>query len=150
MNAFQSAFGGGGNVGFTTIGFTLIAASLQANLAPGQIFHFGSSYVSSPIATGGIQRVYIPKSGTIKAAFVYGYATGAAGSSEMWSMSVRINNTSDTLIENLSSANATRVWKNEDLHIAVAAGDFFEIKTSTPMWVAGPTGVRFSDVIYIA
>jgi hypothetical protein len=130
-------------------GYTLIASSLGFNPTGGQTFHFGSSYVSTPLAADGVQRVYAPKGGLIKAAFVYGYANGTAGSGESWSMSVRLNSTSDTLIENLSVANATRVWKNENLNIAVVAGDWIEIKTVTPAWATSPTAVRFNAVVYI-
>ena len=102
----------------------------------------------APSPTANRWRVYIPKAGTIKAARIYSYA-GTAGSNENWSMYIRKNNTSDTLIQTLAVATADRVWANDALDIAVAAGDYIEIKEVQPTWATNPATVTRTGVIYI-
>jgi len=93
-------------------------------------------------------RVYIPKTGTIKAVYIYSYA-GTAGSAENWSMNVRKNNITDTLIQTLAASTNDRIWSNTSLNISVVAGDYVEIKEVQPAWVTNPATVTRSGVIYI-
>jgi len=102
----------------------------------------------APSTTAARWRVYIPKSGTIKVAFIYSYA-GTAGTGETWKMYIRLNNSSDTLIQDLLLANSNRVWSNTLLNIAVVAGDYIEIKEICPTWVTNPATVTRTGVIYI-
>lgn len=136
--------GGGG----TVVGYSVqLMAANASTTTDGQTIHFGIPQVA-PSTTGGNQRVYIPKSGTIKAAYVYANA-GTAGTGEAWVMHVRLNNTTDTQIQSLSLANANRVWSNTGLSIAVVAGDFIEIKSVNPTWATNPANVRLNATIYI-
>jgi hypothetical protein len=64
-------------------------------------------------------------------------------------MSIRVNNTTDYLIESLTLANSNRVWANDALNIPVVAGDYIEIKEVQPAWVTNPATVTRTGVLYI-
>jgi hypothetical protein len=119
----------------------------QATLTDAQTVYWGNS----PLAIGttaDITRVYIPKAGTIKACYIYAYA-GTAGTAENWSMYIRKNNTTDTLVQTLALSNQKRVWSNTSLSIAVVAGDYIQIKEVEPTWATNPATVTRTGIIYI-
>lgn len=100
------------------------------------------NFVSS--STEGIHRVYVPKAGTIRAAYVTFINSGTSGaSSETSSIYIRLNATTDTLVssavQNDTASITPFVVSNTSLSIAVAQGDFFEFKWTTPTWVTNPT-----------
>jgi hypothetical protein len=64
-------------------------------------------------------------------------------------MYIRVNNTTDNLIQTLAITNNNRVWLNAALNIAVTAGDFIEIKEVQPTWATNPATVTRTGVIYI-
>lgn len=102
----------------------------------------------APSTTAARWRVYIPKAGTIKTAYLFSYA-GTAGTNENWSTYIRLNNTSDTLIQTLAANTNARVWSNINMSISVVAGDYIEIKEVFPAWATNPATVTRNGVIYI-
>lgn len=98
--------------------------------------------------TGGLQKVRIPKTGTIKVAYVHTYSV-TAGSNESWSTYVRVNNTTDTLIQALAASTNEREWSNTALSIAVTQGDYIEIKFDNPTWGTNPANITVGGHIYI-
>ena len=92
---------------------------------------------------------YIPIAGTIKSIMIHTYCDTTAGSNENISMYFRLNNTTDTLIQTLGANTAYRSFLNSALSIAVAAGDWFEIKMVAPTWATNPSGMRFSGFVYV-
>ena len=86
--------------------------------------------------------MYITRAGTIKAASIYSYST-TAGSNNAWPMYIRLNNTTDTLIANLSLGTNERTRTNTSLNISVVAGDYIEIKLINPTWPTNPAGTIF-------
>ena len=139
----QLPAGGGGGLGYA---LSLRAAS-QSTTTDGQTLYWGGMLVA-PSTTANRWRVYIPKAGIIKAAYIYSFA-GTAGSGEAWMMNIRKNNATDTLIASVSLAAADRVWSNVALNIAVVAGDWIEIKEVCPTWATNPATVTRTGVIYI-
>lgn len=134
--------------GGSTVGYVVEArAASQATTTDAQTLYWGSMLVA-PSATANRWRIYIPKAGTIKAVYIYSYAT-TAGSNEAWAMNIRLNNTTDTLVQSLSAATNDRVWSNTSLSIAVAQGNYIEIKEVCPTWATNPATVTRSAVIYI-
>jgi len=132
----------------TLTGYALTLTALTlASLADGSTYYFGSKAVA-PSATANHARVYIPKAGTIKAAYIYAYCW-TLGSSENVSFYVRKNNTTDTLIETTALDGTDILIDNAALSIAVVAGDYIEIKIVCPTWVTNPGDVHFSGVVYI-
>jgi hypothetical protein len=102
----------------------------------------------APTTTANISKVYIRKAGTIKIAEIYCYS-GTAGTAESWSLYIRKNNTTDTLIATLAVATNERVFSNIGLSIAVAAGDYIEIKGVQPTWATNPATTIYGGYIYI-
>jgi len=128
-------------------GYTLSVQALTSSPADGATIYFGN-LPKAPVTTGGISKVYIPRSGVIKRAEIYCYS-GTAGTNQAWSGYIRLNNTTDTLIATLSVATSERVFSNSSLSIAVVAGDYFEIKFINPTWATNPLTTIFGGYIYI-
>jgi hypothetical protein len=102
----------------------------------------------APTTTAATSKVYIRKAGTIKIAEIYCYS-GTAGTNEAWSFYIRKNNTTDTLIATVSLATSERVISNTGLSIAMAAGDYFEIKAVNPTWATNPLTCIIGGYVYI-
>lgn len=98
--------------------------------------------------TAGSVKVRVPKSGTIKGAYVHSFST-TAGTGEAWPAYVRLNNSSDTLIDTVSLAAGEREWKNASLSIPVVADDYIEIKFVNPAWATNPANMTVGGHIYI-
>jgi hypothetical protein len=93
----------------------------------GTTYYIGN-FPRNPATTAGTSRVYIPKAGTITDAIFSIYSAGVAGSNNTMTVSIRLNNTTDYLIEQNSTAAANRNFTNNSLSIPVVVGDYIEIK----------------------
>ena len=131
----------------TLLGYTLGVQALTSSPTDAQTIYFGN-LPKAPTSTANISKVYIRKVGTIKIAEVYCYS-GTAGSNESWSIYVRLNNTTDTLIATVGASASERVFSNTSLNIAVAVGDYIEIKSINPTWSVNPLTTIFGGYIYI-
>lgn len=132
----------------TTIGYTIEFNCInQATTTDSQTVYWGSKNLAQQ-TTADIHRIYIPKSGTIKACMIHLHSA-TAGTAENWSMYIRLNNTTDTLVGTLALNTAHRLWSKTDLNISVTAGNYIEIKEIQPAWVTNPANVRRSGIIYI-
>lgn len=130
-------------------GYTLqLMAANAATLTDAQTIYFGGLAGLAPSTAGGAQRVYIPKAGTITRIDLIANA-GTVGTNQAWPLYLRVNNSTDTLIQSLVSTAAPRVWSNAALSIAVLDGDFIEIKSVNPTWTTNPANVRFAGVVWI-
>jgi len=96
-----------------------------------------------------LRRMYIPKAGVITVAYLYWYAAGEAGTSESVSVYIRKNNTDDTLVATIGNAEVSKVFSKTDLEIAVAQGDYIEMKIVCPTWATNPTNVYLTGVVYV-
>lgn len=123
-------------------------ADNQATTTDGQTLYWGCFPALALTTTADNVRMYIPKAGTIVAAQVFAHAA-TAGTGEAWVMNIRKNNTTDTQIASVALAAAQRLWAKYDLSIAVAAGDYIEIKEVCPTWATNPANVRRACSIYI-
>jgi hypothetical protein len=141
--AAQLPVSGGGN-GYV---INVMAASL-ATVADGATLYFGCLAGLAPQTTAQLARIYIPKAGTIVAAEIWARAA-TAGGAENWSAYIRKNNTTDTLIQTIAVGAATRRWTNTALAVAVALGDFIEIKLVNPTWVTNPATLALGGVLYV-
>jgi hypothetical protein len=121
--------------------------ALTSSPGDGATVYFGM-LPKAPITTANVSKVYIPKSGTVKRVEIYCYA-GTAGTSESWSLYIRLNNTTDTLIRTLAVSANERRFYNDALNISVVAGDYFEIKSVQPTWATNPATCIYGGYIYI-
>lgn len=103
-----------------------------------------------PNIAEGVSRAYIPKSGTIKSCYIHIANGGVLGSGETSTISIRVNNTTDTTVSSVITTNSTvQVFSNTNLSIPISAGDYIELKLVTPSWATNPTSVQFTCVVYI-
>ncbi len=133
--------GGGGG-----LGYTLFGQSAPYNPADSVTEYFGNLNKADTMKTR-VGRIYVPKAGTIKAVEIYSYAA-TAGTAEDWPISIRLNDTTDTLIATVGVANSERRWSNVALAIAVAVGDFLQFKSVNPAWATNPASVFHAAMIY--
>jgi hypothetical protein len=129
------------------LGYTLKVQALTSSPADGATVYFGM-LPKAPTTTANISKIYIRKAGTIKIAEIYCYS-GTAGSAESWSLYIRKNNSADTLIATLAVSASERVFSNAALSIAVAVGDYIEIKGVQPAWGTNPLTTIYGGYIYI-
>jgi len=142
-NGTSWAEAGAGSV----VGYTLTFLATTSAMADGQTYFFGGVPFTLT-QLDGAQRVYIPKAGTIKCAYIHVYAT-TIGSGENISVYLRKNATTDTLIATVGNTSQLRLFINTGLSISVSQGDYVEIKIVCPTWATDPAQVRWSGVIYV-
>ena len=132
--------------------YTLDIQALTSNPTQSQTIYLGQ-LPAAPTTTAATRKIYIRHGGTIKIANIYSYASTQAGSSAAtWSWYIRLNNTTDYLIQAVSLGTAERIRANSNLNIPVVAGDYVEIKFVNPAWgwwASIPQGVTFGWYIYI-
>lgn len=127
--------------------YTLFVQALTSAPADGATIYFGT-LPKAPVTTANISKVRIPRDGIIKQCRIHSYS-GTAGSNENWSMYIRKNNTTDTLVQTLALNTNEREWSNTSLNISVVAGDYIEIKLINPTWATNPNTTIFGGHIYI-
>ena len=133
--------------GGSSLGYQIMVQALTSSPVDAQTVYFGQM-PKAPITTAAVSKVYIRKAGTITQANIYVYS-GTAGTAEAWSLYIRKNNTTDTLIETISAAASERVFDNSSLSIAVAAGDYIEVKSIQPTWATNPLTTIYGGYIHI-
>lgn len=130
-------------------GYCLQFSGGQFNPNDATTYYFGINPQSSGV-TDGVNRIYIPRAGTITACYLVFDNSGTLGTTETSTLSIRLNNTTDYTVSS-SVANNVRptVYNNTALNIAVAAGDYIELKWACPTWSTNPTQVRLQAVVNI-
>lgn len=117
--------------------------------ADASTYYFGAIPTVAPSLTAAANRLYIPFAGIIRAANIY-IRCGVAGTSENFSVWVRLNNTTDYLITSTMDVSvASPIALNSAMNIPVVAGDYVEIKMTTPTWVTNPTSVMCRSSLFI-
>lgn len=127
-------------------GMVINVQALTSSPADGATVYFGM-LPKAPVTSAGTSKVYIRKACTLKVAEIYCYS-GTAGTSENWSLYVRKNNSSDTLIATLGVATNERIFSNAGLNISFVAGDYFEIKGIQPTWATNPATCIYGGYLY--
>lgn len=111
-------------------------------------YYFGSVNRGSG-TTAAQSKMYIRRSGVIRVAEAYWWANGVAGSNEDVSVYVRLNDTTDYLIQTVGAATQERNFTNAAINITVASGDFVEIKMVCPTWATNPTNGAFGGYLLV-
>ena len=133
------------------VGYTLMVQGLSlATVTNSTVYVFGNAPKIPTTTTMGLNRIYIPKAGTIKAAEIFAYST-TAGSAETWGMDIALNSATGrtNMIQNITTSSTTRRWANQSMSTVVAVGDYIEIRSLCPAWGTKPAVVVFSGNIYI-
>lgn len=103
---------------------------------------------AQPTATAQNRRMFIRKDGVIRFAEIYSRAN-TAGDNTNWSLYVRLNDTTDYLIQTVGVSANERIWTNSSLNIPVVAGDYVEIKMVNPAWGTAPANITFAGRLTI-
>lgn len=127
-------------------GFIINVQALTSSPTDSQTVYFGM-LPKAPITTANVSKVYLRKACTLKIAEIYCYS-GTAGTAEAWSLYVRKNNTTDTLIKTLTVNTSERVFTNNALNISLIAGDYIEIKGIQPLWATNPATTIYGGYLY--
>ncbi|HEY6019283.1 MAG TPA: hypothetical protein VIY48_05080 [Candidatus Paceibacterota bacterium] len=138
----------------TFVAYVMLASGAQFSPADATTYFFGSVQNASPTTTAAQRKIFIPKAGTIKRVDIALHNNaGVAGSGETSTMSLRLNNTTDTTlstgITTTATSGNTTFFNVTGLSVAVVAGDFVEIKWVTPTWVTNPTNLNVDVRIYV-
>lgn len=134
----------GGGLGYA---INVMAASL-GTVTDAATYFFGAMSGLAPQTTAVRAPLYIPKSGTIKVAYIT-WRAATAGTNENVSMYIRMNNTTDTLVQTIGNTSAVKIFTKTDLNIAVSQGDYFEMKLVCPTWATNPATLALGGVVYI-
>lgn len=117
----------------------------NATLAPGDAttYYVGVNNYSTTIASGA--RVIIPVSGTINTCYVTFWVAGTLSSSQTSTVSLRLNNTTDTTISSATTqSSASQTFSNTSMGLSVSAGDYIVVKWVTPTWTTNPTNLSIT------
>jgi len=127
-------------------GYSINFGALQTTIAASTTYYFGMTGIAGT-TTANVRRVYIPLAGTIKE--IYFYIRSSVTSSENWTVSLRLNNTTNTTIATIGNTSGDKVFSNSNLNVTVVAGDYFEITTTTPAWVTPASNSNFYGTLII-
>lgn len=98
-------------------------------------------------AANAVNSVNQKRAGTITEVYFAILVGGVNGSNETGSLMIRVNNTTDNTIVNNTVVWNTGVTLTEynttGLSIALAAGDFWQVKIDPPTWTTNPTAVFY-------
>lgn len=146
--SITSSGGGGGGLGYS---LKLGGSDTTANPANGGFTYFlGSSALGGPNTTYDKEKVYVPKTGTIKSIFVRTIVNGTLGTTEAVVHKVNINNGGATGTGvSLTYDTVNNIGVSAAESIAVTTGDYIALTFTTPTWATPPTTVAWEAWIYI-
>lgn len=132
-------------------GYALQFSGSIAAPADATTYYIGNNFFDAVVSTtAGLAKIRIPKSGTITKIYLEVRNRGTAGTTEVSTISVRLNNTTDTAISAAFITSTTpNAFSNTAVGVAVVAGDYIEIKWVAPTWVTNPTLVDIWGVVYV-
>jgi hypothetical protein len=132
------------------LGYTLLLGFAGTSLADSSTYSFGANFNAGPLTTGALNfpAGHILKSGIIKK-IASTFVCTTTGTNETSELLIRLNNTTDYLIDNtiIFTSNNNNLYYNTN--IAVSEGDYIHGKLITPAWATNPTIVRCVITIYI-
>lgn len=126
---------------------TMQVQAAQSNPSSGATIFFGNLALQ-PNTAGATRKIYVRKKRVIRGAELYSRAS-TAGSNENWSFYIRVNDTTDYLIQTVGVSANERIWSNMALSIELNAGDYFEIKAVNPTWGTPPASFTIAGNILL-
>jgi hypothetical protein len=128
-------------------GYAINLGAASTNINASTTYYFGVPQLTVT-GTTAIRRVYIPQTGTIIGGQIYARATSAT-STQTWTLSIRLNNTTNTTFASTANNSLDKIFSATGLSIAVVAGDYIEITTTTPAWSVAPGATFIYGSIFI-
>jgi hypothetical protein len=123
------------------------AISVTAPVDATTYFNVTPGFASGTSSAFG--RIYIPAAGTITAVYLSAAASGTVGTNETSTVSLRLNDTSDTTISSAVVLSSGNTAYSATPSIAVVAGDFINFKMLTPTWATNPGSIALYIVARI-
>lgn len=121
------------------------------NFSPADATNYYFVDAEAPNTNATLFRFYVPSNIVIKKVYVAFVVTTTPASTETSSIYIRVDNTTDTLINNAVQPSATNtVVSNTSFNLSVSAGSYFNIKWTTPTWATNPTNMQINVVLEIA
>jgi hypothetical protein len=122
--------------------------------AQNQILSWGGHPGQTPWTFTSPGKLFIPKDGVIRYVLTHVYhttATWVRSSTYTWSMYVRLNNTTNTLIQSLTAPTTSYFteWINTNVNIAVSQGDYIEIYETTPTVFTTTPGSCYRNGVFV-
>lgn len=130
------------NLGATAGSYYTQLATAPVSPADATTYFFGSNMINTLRSTIGSSRIYMLRAGVINKVYVFVGST--SGSSEISTISLRLNNTTDFNISTALTTNASALFSTTSLGITVAVNDYIDAKWLTPTWVTNPTNMGLS------
>lgn len=124
-----------------------VTVGMQAAFNPAD----GTSYYWGIASNGGVtsttsEQFAIRCAGEITGAVITWNAAGTAGSNEVIPIYVRVNGVA-TLIAQVGSTDAIKIFQNEAMSVTVADNDLIAFRVICPTWATNPTTVRITGYI---
>lgn len=137
--------GGAGGTRYITLPFW--TSNTGAGASPADATTYYAGCLARELETAAQSRpCYVPIASTLVAVYMGTYQFGA-GSNETSTVSIRKNDTTDTTVcSTLDNSTARSVCNGTGLSVSYAAGDYFEIKWTTPTWATNPTALGMQGV----
>jgi hypothetical protein len=132
----DASFYGGGGTDTWAVNVLMLNA---ASTTDGNTQYFGN-YAAAWHTSATVYAIPIIRSCTLTGAAVRGYAQ-TAGTDEMWAVYVRVNNTTDHLIDSIGVNTNERIWSNNSLNVSLSPGDYVNIKVVCPTWSTNPANL---------
>lgn len=134
-----------------TTGVAFVICSAEGNPADASTFYVGPNCFF-PFTGGNTDPnyFYAPITGTITSIRGNINVRGTLGTTEQFTLSIRVDETTDTTIVSNATADAFNVaFSNTSMSAAVTAGQRIRLKMVTPTWVTNPTVVRITMTVFI-
>ena len=124
-----------------------VAVGMQAAFNPvdGTSYYWGIASNAAVTSTTS-EQFAVRCAGKITHCVITWNADGTAGSNENIIMYVHVNGTA-TLIAQVGSTDAIKIFQNENMDVTVADNDLITFRVACPTWATNPTTVRITGYI---
>lgn len=131
-------------------GYTLpIIGGASSGALSQATYYLGAGAEPYWTTTLSYRKIFVPRTGTIKYAHLRLIQDSGGVTGESISAYIRINDSSDTLIQTSAFSGYFCVHVNSSLSVSVTQGDYISIKIVIPSMSSYPTNVLGQGVIYI-
>ena len=132
----------------TTFSYYTLPFMALTNAPADNAINFMGFLPKAPMTVAATSKMTVPRDGVVERVEIYDYS-GTAGTAETYGYYIMKNNAEELWINNLTVATSERVFSNSTIRLAVAAGDYLEIKRKHPVWVTNPATNIVGGYVFI-
>ena len=129
--------------------YTIPILSRGADYADGQTVYIGFRSETGSASLNDA-KLFFAKAGIITQVILIADSEGGNGTNEAWTVSLRLNDTTNTTLAVVSAAVQLRDFSNRSLSIPVTTSDFVTIYFITPTWATNPVTTTFRGYIIVS